>query len=121
MTAAEWLRGHLLTGFPWNTFGYALTEPLALAQSVSLVGIWGLTFLTLAICASPAVLADEPEDTRYPYRWPIFGLIVLAAFAGYGVARLATHPTEFDKACGCASCSRICSRMPSSTTPPKTR
>ena len=59
LTGAEWLRGHLLSGFPWNTFGYALTEPLALAQSVSLTGIWGLTFLCIAICASPAVLADD--------------------------------------------------------------
>jgi apolipoprotein N-acyltransferase len=41
LTASEWLRGHLLTGFPWNAFGYALTEPLALAQSASLFGIWG--------------------------------------------------------------------------------
>ncbi|MGB7780038.1 MAG: apolipoprotein N-acyltransferase, partial [Pseudolabrys sp.] len=68
MTTAEWLRGHLLSGFPWNTFGYALTEPLVLAQSVSLVGIWTLTFLCLTICATPAVLADDKIDTRHPYR-----------------------------------------------------
>jgi apolipoprotein N-acyltransferase len=56
-----------------------------------------MTFLALAICASPAVLADEPEDTRHPYRWPIIGLVVLAALGGYGAARLATHPTGFVK------------------------
>lgn len=95
LTVAEWLRGHLLSGFPWNTFGYALTQPLVLAQSVSLVGIWGLTFLTLAICASPAVLADEPVDTPHPYRPLVIGAVILAALAGYGAARLWTHPTGF--------------------------
>jgi len=95
LTVAEWLRGHLLSGFPWNTFGYALTQPLALAQSVSLVGIWGLTFLAIAIFASPAVLADDPIDTPHPYRAPLIGLLILAAFAGYGAARLWTHPTTY--------------------------
>jgi len=95
MTIAEWLRGHLLSGFPWNTFGYALTEPLPLAQSVSVVGIWGLTFLALAICASPATLADEKSDTPAPWRPLVMGLVVLAAFFGYGLARLATHPTTY--------------------------
>lgn len=95
LTVAEWLRGHLLSGFPWNTFGYALTQPLVLAQSVSLVGIWGLTFLTLAICATPAVLSDEPADTPHPYRPLVIGLVILAGFAGYGAARLASYPTTF--------------------------
>jgi apolipoprotein N-acyltransferase len=95
LTGAEWVRGHLLSGFPWNTFGYALTEPLALAQSVTLTGVWGLTFLCIAICASPALLADDTADTPHPRRAIFAGLLVLAALASYGVVRLAQHPTEF--------------------------
>ncbi len=95
LTGAEWLRGHLFSGFPWNTFGYALTEPLALAQGVSLIGIWGFTFLAIAICGSPAVLADDRADTPHPYRAPFIALLVLAGLAGFGLTRLSTHPTAF--------------------------
>ena len=95
LTIAEWLRGHVLSGFPWNTFGYALTQPLALAQSVSLVGIWTLTFLCIAICATPAVLADDAIDTPRPYRPLLIGLGILAAMAIYGVVRLSLNPTTF--------------------------
>ena len=95
MTIAEWLRGHVLSGFPWNTFGYALTQPLALAQSVSLVGVWGLTFLALAVCATPTILADEKSDAPAPWRPLLIGLIVVAAFFGYGLARLASYPTGY--------------------------
>ena len=28
LTAADWIRGHAFTGFPWNAYGYALTSPL---------------------------------------------------------------------------------------------
>jgi apolipoprotein N-acyltransferase len=97
LTVTEWLRGHLFTGFPWNTFGYALTEPLALAQTVSLIGIWGLTFLAVAICASPAVLADERTDTPNPWRGPILGALILACLAGYGGMRLWLNPTGYVK------------------------
>ena len=37
LTVAEWLRGNLFSGFPWNLYGYALTGPLALAQSAAVI------------------------------------------------------------------------------------
>lgn len=95
LTAAEWLRGHLLSGFPWNAFGYALTQPLPLAQNISLVGIWGLTFVAIAVFASPATVADDRLDTPHPYRAFVLGLVLLAAAAGFGLVRLHKHPTRY--------------------------
>lgn len=95
MTAAEWLRGHLLSGFPWNTFGYALTEPLALAQTASVTGVWGLTFIALLIFPTVALITDDPVDTRRPRFYLIAAVVVIAAMAGYGAVRLASTPTGF--------------------------
>ena len=95
LTIAEWLRGHLLTGFPWNAFGYALTGPLVLAQASALLGLWGLTFLAVAIFASPATFADEPADTRRPWLPLAAAFVTLAALTVYGAVRLSLHPTAF--------------------------
>lgn len=40
----EWLRGHILTGLPWNLLGY--TWDTSLLQVTSVIGIYGLTALT---------------------------------------------------------------------------
>ena len=93
LTLAEWLRGHALTGFPWNTFGYALSEPLALAQTASLIGLWGMTFLAVAIFASPAVLIDGGSRGHKPWIAPAAALVVLATMAIFGIARLNMQPT----------------------------
>ena len=92
LTTSEWLRGHVLTGFPWNAFGYALTAPLALAQSAAVFGIWGLTFIAVAVFASPALLADERKHRRFV---PLIAAVgVLAVLAVFGAIRLALDPTE---------------------------
>jgi apolipoprotein N-acyltransferase len=90
LSAAEWLRGHMFTGFPWNTFGYALTSPLPLAESVAIFGIWGLTFIAVAVFAAPAVLSDGIRRGLTPVA---LSAGTLAALAAYGEWRLAAHPT----------------------------
>jgi apolipoprotein N-acyltransferase len=94
LTLSEWLRGHLFTGFPWNAFGYAIAAPLALAQTASVVGIWGMTFIAVVVFASPATLTDDRAETRRAWLPFTLGIVVLAGLGGYGMQRLARHPTQ---------------------------
>ncbi len=94
LTIAEWLRGHVLTGFPWNAYGNALATPLALAQTASLIGLWGMTFLSVAIFASPAALIDSATRGRKPWIAPVAALAVLVAMGIFGAIRLSMEPTR---------------------------
>jgi apolipoprotein N-acyltransferase len=92
----EWLRGHVLTGFPWNVLGYALTWPLPMMQTAALVGIYGLTLLAVLIFATPLVLVADagPGDDRHRALWrgtavAVLPLLLLYAF---GAWRLADPP-----------------------------
>ncbi|MFP3942248.1 MAG: apolipoprotein N-acyltransferase [Alphaproteobacteria bacterium] len=92
-TAAEWLRGHLLTGFPWNLAAYAWLDVLPVAQLAAFLGAYGLTFLTILLMASPAVLGDPPASReRAPWQAAVFPALCLAGLAlawGFGLWRLA--------------------------------
>lgn len=94
LTISEWLRGHILTGFPWNTLGYALTEPLALAQTASLIGLWGLTFIAIVVFASPATLIDDGSRSRRPWMPLTLSLLLLVAMGAFGAWRLQSNPTR---------------------------
>ncbi|MFH1554880.1 MAG: apolipoprotein N-acyltransferase [Pseudomonadota bacterium] len=85
---AEWLRGHVLTGFPWNTFGYALAENLALAQSTALIGIGGLTFLTILLLSAPVLVVSAVARPRHLAFLGLAAVTLGAMYAG-GALRLA--------------------------------
>ncbi len=91
---AEYLRGHILTGFPWNLFGMALCGNNELSQFASVVGIDGLTFLAIAIFSAPAVWFDRGRGVWADLKGPV----LLAGCAGlalnlFGSFRLPDGPT----------------------------
>ncbi|MDP1956895.1 MAG: apolipoprotein N-acyltransferase, partial [Rhodocyclaceae bacterium] len=51
---AEWLRGVLLTGFPWLALGYSQTPPSPLAGFAPVLGSYGIGLLAALIAAALA-------------------------------------------------------------------
>jgi apolipoprotein N-acyltransferase len=89
--AVDWLRGHILTGFPWNLWGYTLAGNDAIAQSASLFGVYGLSLLAPLIFSSPAALAGPHRRAGgRPWALPAICLALLALGWGWGAVRLAT-------------------------------
>jgi apolipoprotein N-acyltransferase len=89
VTAGEWLRGHVLGGFPWNLMGYALAFTDPLAQSAAIFGVYGLSFLTVLVFASPAVLGTaEGKAAARAWLVPLLAVAILPALALYGLWRL---------------------------------
>lgn len=88
--AAEWLRGHILTGFPWNLIGYVWSNDvpgaLAMAQIASVVGIYGLSLITVLAAALPARLGDFSGP-----RWGslVAAILLIVLPGGWGAYRLA--------------------------------
>jgi apolipoprotein N-acyltransferase len=89
----EWLRGHVLTGFPWNLPGYAWTEFPWLIQPAAWIGIYGITILVLLAPALAALLGSRYATRSAGQRALIAGLLVVVAAALAGWTRFPVAPT----------------------------
>ena len=76
-TLAEMLRGVLFTGFPWNPLGSAWAFAALPIQAAAVVGVHGLSLLTLLIAGLPAVASRRA--------WAVggAGMLVLATFGAW--------------------------------------
>lgn len=94
--ASEWLRGHILTGFPWNDLGMALAQAGPIGQAASLVGLHGLDLVAIVVFAAPATILDRRRGQRLlsnAVAWT--AVLLLFALSAYGALRLARSETEF--------------------------
>ena len=76
-TIFEWLRGWLLTGFPWMSLGYSQIDT-ALAGWAPLLGVYGVS-LMLVLSASAVLISIL---LRGGQRWIAVGIVFLPWIAG---------------------------------------
>jgi apolipoprotein N-acyltransferase len=90
---AEWLRGVLFTGFPWNAVGYGAMPVPILMQSAGVVGIASINALSVFLFAAPALIGTR--------RGRGIGLsvaaLLFAAHLGYGYYALNILPAPDDE------------------------
>ncbi len=88
----EFLRGHLLTGFPWNLPGYAWTDFPWLIQNAAWIGIYGVSTLAVLAPALAAPLGSRFAGPRLAVFAALSGLAIMAVAACAGAARLPGAP-----------------------------
>ena len=92
---AEFARGHLFGGFPWNLPGYAWEAGTAMSQLASVVGVWGLSALVI-LSGTFSGLAVVEWRRAQGGRSLAAGTVALGIVAGsfaFGAARLAQAPS----------------------------
>ena len=80
--ALEFIRGSILTGFPWNLIAYSFSNQLELLSITSLIGTYGFNLFCISLFTSPAIFVLR--DTNKDIGIIIFFLTALLIFYIYG-------------------------------------
>ncbi|MBT7298167.1 MAG: apolipoprotein N-acyltransferase [Victivallales bacterium] len=80
--ALEWIRSWIFTGFPWNFLGIALWQSTALLRLCAFTGVYGLSFLIVAVNLALAARIHDfgrawRDGRRAGYSWPFVAVALL--------------------------------------------
>ncbi len=88
-TTFEYLRAHLLTGFPWSALGYSQYRFLPAIQIADFSSVYGVGFVIVLFNTALARLIKTAVSTRRPDPAAIrVALVTVALTFGYGQFRL---------------------------------
>ena len=100
----EYLRSHLLTGFPWALLAYSQYKNLPIIQIADITGVWGVSFVVMTVNEAIYVIARrEKPDACLPAgrkqfkKWDCFSslamtIILLLIVLIYGYYKLYRQP-----------------------------
>ncbi len=88
----EYAKAHLITGFPWALLGYSQYEFLPIIQIADVTGVYGVSFLIVAVNAALLELLFSGVERGLNKRWKIISIsaaaFLFALSLGYGYYRL---------------------------------
>jgi apolipoprotein N-acyltransferase len=89
----EMFRGMALSGFPWDLSGATWKAGGAMSQTASVLGVYGLGFLTVAMFTAPVAIRRDRGWRGY---WPVLAAIgvFVVCFAGGEIRLLTTRITD---------------------------
>jgi len=91
----EYLRGNLLTGFPWNLISYTWSWSIETIQILSLIGAYSLSLISVTAFCIPFLFFQKTINKKNVILLLIF-LIIFVGNYSYGI-HSSSHKYKFDE------------------------
>ena len=92
----EFLRGNLLTGFPWNLISYTWSWSVESIQVLSLIGTYSLSLFSITLFCLPFLFFQKKIKIKNFYIVGFF-IIIFSLNYTYGISKLKNNTYIFDK------------------------
>ena len=92
----EFLRGNLMTGFPWNLISYTWSWSLEIIQILSLIGVYSLSLISITLFCTPFLFFQKKIVFKNLF-FILFFLIIFISNYSYGVFKLNNSNYSFDR------------------------